>query len=276
MRKSVRSEKPNRDDDQSLSNVWIHRSPLTKQLPNNTTKMYLFNLQDKKYTTCNSFEDASKIILSGSNICEHFNGYVKPYINYEKYISYETYINDKSKYDESFIDMLNDIIIMIRESMTVMNYPVLRKDILICDGSRQSADYFKISYHFVVNSHFRFSTPEQAKRLVNKIYELFDKNNKNNKTQNNRVENILYYKKIDGIKVPTFDSSVYEKIQSYQCIHNSEQTDKMIYFLPIDSDKHLITRANTKDYLVSYHNHDDVEKIKMISDINDEESKIYF
>jgi hypothetical protein len=221
--------------------------------------MYFWSFYTKKHTKSGDYKTICSLIKSNKGICERTSSYVKPYIDYDQKISNEAYNTNKRQYTLYKKKILNKLVEMVQYGMIELNCPVDLEHILCCDSSGSyDKDYYKISFHLIVNSRYRFIDPVQARRLVDIIEQ--------NATQYNFNKDII--KRID--KKP------YMARQSLRCIFNSKSQINERSLIPVDHDLNRldISDKSIHNYLVSYNLVDsELEMIPKNESVIDDVSK---
>lgn len=155
-----------------VSRNW-NKGYLTKSM--NTSSMNtasLHNTATDDWTGCfDNFEDVIKFVQKYDNAYETFNRdrKVKPYIDYERVISME----ESDHTDPHFeLDMqleqkstLKYMSRMIVDAMSKLGCDISESDLRITNGSGVRSNYYKISFHIIVDAEYYFTGSTNAKAL---------------------------------------------------------------------------------------------------------------
>lgn len=226
------------NEDMTKVKTLINLYPIVLSTPVNGFTGYGF----KTWKKAISFMKKTKCVY------EDYNGFVKPYLDYDQKIEYiymptnisagirSTKTDAYEKKDRSrFIDKMNDmediIIDHLEEkiiySMTKLGAPITKKEILFITSSGFiSNDTYKLSLHVIINSKYSFNTPIEAKVLACHIKEYSDPS--------------------DDI-VKHIDENVYKSLQKMRCIFSGKTSTDMRILKPINQ-----FDDNYLDYMISY------------------------
>ncbi|AYV77466.1 MAG: superfamily II helicase [Dasosvirus sp.] len=196
-----------------------------------------------------------KLIKSGKSIYEDYL-VCKPYIDYDNYIDLDKYIANKSSYEKDSLEILYALYQSINNAMRKL---VSDSDfeILIAKShgevERNGKKCYKISFHFVINSVYRFRSSMDAIQLANMIRK---------DSHEPEITNAI-------------DLNVYKKseisYQKFRCVYSSKtRTDRRI-LEPIDLQGNVLKDVNISDYLVS-HNTKDIIMLPNL-EMTEEDSK---
>jgi hypothetical protein len=195
------------------------------------------------FRLCENWNEAKRLIETGDRWFEDYRTNVKPAIDWEKEIPYEEYERNKQKYGSYIKDtVISDLVKLAVEAMQYLGSPVTQKQVLLVDGCRKvtkkGEEFYKISFHVIVNSAYRFKNANEANLLFKAILEIADK-----------VE-------IDQETVKYIDNSIYasseDKWKKLRCVLNNKDPLDLGILAPIDHSRNVLHNVTVLDYCLGY------------------------
>lgn len=220
----------------SLKNV-INKRILLSQAYNNSFRFISFNAWNKRVIN---------LIKSGDYIYEDYL-ICKPYIDYEYTCDINSYSIDREKNDKIALNRMKHMKKYIHDAMVELTKDKkTRFDIKITKShgicglkNDPNNKYYKYSYHFVVNSKYRFRNPADARQLVDVIERM---------------------KNIDNDVIRYIDKAVYKNnknsYQKMRCVYSYKNESDKRKLEPIDHDGNIIENIDITDYLISHMSYD--------------------
>lgn len=195
-------------------------------------------------------DDVFELIKSGNCIYEDYL-VCKPYIDYEYKVDFKSYTLNKKEHNKIALERMGSIVRYMKSAMHILtNDHITDFDIKVTSSHGQinntsddsDPEYYKYSYHFLVNSKFRFQNSCDAKQLIN----IINSNHEFDKDITKFIDKNVY-------KV---NKKSYQKMR---CIFSYKNENDRRFLEPIDcntgkplsSDNILIT-----DYIISYYEND--------------------
>ena len=137
--------------------------------------------------------------------------------------------------------------------MYYLNAPVTKKEILLVDGCRKvtkkGQEYFKISFHVIVNSKYRFKNAHEANLLLTAI-----------QTISNKLD-------VDQETVKYIDASIYasspDKWKKLRCVLNKKDPSDTEILRSIDHNRKIVDDMDVFNYCLGHvDDADDTELIE--------------
>jgi hypothetical protein len=210
-----------------------------------------------KFLGFNDWNAAAKFVKSRRCIYEDFL-VCKGFLDMEWYVLIGEYEMNKDKYDADAISRAKIMIIYIRRAMHKLlsdnGFDDKNFDIMVAKshGIVKNGTQYKFSFHFVVNSKYRFKNSRDAIQLPNIIHAI---------SENPEITKYI-------------DLSVYKKSptakQKFRCLYSPKTEDDNRILEPLDEDCNVIPEQNINifDYLVGYNEGNDLKYFSSLPEQN--------
>jgi hypothetical protein len=210
-------------------------------------------------------DQALDLIRSGDCIYEDFL-ICKPYIDYEFKIPIDIYTNRKNEYEKTSIDWLKHMCQYIYDAMCILrkenndDFEIMitksHGSVIPTKGRDMGKEFYKFSFHFVVNGCYRFKNSVDAKQLEKTI------------------QDISVHPEITKY----IDSAVYRNVthQKMRCIYSNKTCIDTRRLIPIDKEGNELDddEIDITKYLISHIDHKGYYLVDEVTTVVDEATHV--